>query len=109
MRILADENVSHVVIVRLRASGFDVASIAEDKSGVSDEDVLKAADSDGCILITEDRDFGELVIRQQLPVRGIILLETERLSNALEADRVNEVVSNYTDRLVGNLIVIEPG
>jgi len=29
MRILADENVSHVVIVRLRASGFDVASIAE--------------------------------------------------------------------------------
>lgn len=61
MRFLADENVSHIVIERLRASGFDITSLGEIKSGASDENVLGAANSDGCVLITEDRDFGELV------------------------------------------------
>jgi predicted nuclease of predicted toxin-antitoxin system len=72
MRFLADENVSRLVIERLQASGFDVTSIGETRSGASDKDVLEAADVEGCILITEDRDFGELVIRQRLGVRGMI-------------------------------------
>jgi predicted nuclease of predicted toxin-antitoxin system len=78
-------------------------------SGAPDTDVLRAADAEGCILITEDRDFGELVIRQRLSVRGVIFLELDRLSNAAEADAVAEVVSTHADKLQGNLVVIEPG
>jgi predicted nuclease of predicted toxin-antitoxin system len=109
MRLLADENVSRLVIERLRTAGFDVISIGETKSGAPDRDVLHAADAEGCILITEDRDFGELVIRQRLKVRGVLLLELDRLSNAAEADEVAGVVSTYAERLFGNLVVIEPG
>jgi hypothetical protein len=58
---------------------------------------------------TEDRDFGELVVPQQLAVRGVILLELDRLSNTAEADAVAEVVSTHTGKLLGNLVVIEPG
>ena len=68
MRFLADENVSRLVIERLRNSGHDVVSISETRSGASDEDILRAADADGRILITEDRDFGAMVIRQRLAV-----------------------------------------
>jgi predicted nuclease of predicted toxin-antitoxin system len=109
MRILADENVSHLVIQRLRARGFEVASIAETSAGASDKHVLAAADADDCILITEDRDFGELIVRQQLPVRGLVLLELDRLSNLAEADRVADMISAHSDKLLGNLVVIEPG
>ena len=109
MRFLADENVSRLVIEQLRAGGFDVISIGDTRSGAPDENVLEAADAEGCILITEDRDFGELVIRQHLGVRGMILLELDRLSNATEADVVAEVVSTHADKLLGNLVVIEPG
>jgi predicted nuclease of predicted toxin-antitoxin system len=109
MRFLADENVSRLVIERLRAAGFDVISIGETKSGAPDRDVFRAADAEGCILVTEDRDFGELVIRQRLKVRGVLLLELDRLSNAAEADEVARVVSIYGERLFGNLVVIEPG
>jgi hypothetical protein len=56
---------------------------------------------------TEDRDFGELVIRQRLAVQGIILLELDRLSNVGEAELVAAIVSANTDRLPGNLLVIE--
>jgi len=109
MRFLADENVSRLVIERLRSSGFEVISIGETRSGAPDKDVLDAAAAEDCILLTEDRDFGELVIRQRLAVRGMILLEMDRLSNATEADVVAEVVSAHADRLLGNLLVIEPG
>ena len=109
MRFLADENVSRLVIERLRNGGHDVISIAETRPGAPDEDVFNAAESDGRILITEDRDFGEMVIRQRLGLRGVILLELDRLSNALEADTVASVVSAHADRLFGNLVVIEPG
>jgi predicted nuclease of predicted toxin-antitoxin system len=109
MRFLADENVSRRVIERLRSTGFDVKSIGETKSGIPDKDVLRTADAEDCILITEDRDFGELVIRQRLAVRGIVLLELDRLSSKAEADVVAVVVSTHADKLWGNLLVIEPG
>jgi predicted nuclease of predicted toxin-antitoxin system len=109
MRLLADENVSRLVVERLRVVGFDVTSISETRSGMSDKAVLETADAENCILITEDRDFGELVIRQRLNVRGMILLELDRLSSAMEAEVVAEVVSTHADKLLGNLIVIEPG
>ena len=109
MRFLADENVSHRVIVRLRAGGFEVISIGETRSGASDKVVLETANVEGCILITEDRDFGELVIRHRLGVRGAILLELDRLSNAAEADVVAAFVSAHADKISGNLVVIEPG
>jgi predicted nuclease of predicted toxin-antitoxin system len=109
MRFLADENVSRMVIARLRASGFDVISIGETRSGAPDKYVLEAADAEDRILITEDHDFGELVVRQQLGVRGMILLELDRLSTATEADVVAAVVSTHADKLLGNLVVIEPG
>src|SRR5450631_594390 len=46
-----------------------------DTSGIPDTEVLKVAEAEGRILITEDQDFGELVLRQRLGVRGIVLLE----------------------------------
>jgi predicted nuclease of predicted toxin-antitoxin system len=109
MRFLADENVSGLVIGRLRDEGHDVVSIAETGPGTPDDQILNAAEADARILITEDRDYGEMVIRQRLGVRGVILLELDRLTNATEADTVAEVVSAHGERLAGNLVVVEPG
>jgi predicted nuclease of predicted toxin-antitoxin system len=57
MRFLVDENVSRLVIERLRANGFEVISISETRAGAPDKDVLAAADAEDCILVTEDRDL----------------------------------------------------
>jgi|SRR5579864_1055185 len=108
MRFLADENVSRLVIERLRSAGFDVRSVAETKPGMPDHDVLAVADSDDRVLITEDRDFGELVVRQRFGIRGMILLQLDRLSHKAEADLVAETVSTHAGRVSGNLLVIEP-
>ena len=108
MRFLADENVSRFVVERLRAAGFDVASVRETRPGASDKDVLDEADSGDRVLITEDRDFGELVVRQRLKVRGIILLELDRVPSGAEAELVAEIVRIHASKLTGNLLVVEP-
>jgi predicted nuclease of predicted toxin-antitoxin system len=108
MRFLADENVSRLVVERLRAGGFDVASVRETAPGAPDKDILDAADSDDRVLVTEDRDFGELVVRQRLKVRGVILLELDRLPSAAEAQLVVDVVRVHGSKLTGNLVVVEP-
>ncbi len=109
MRFLADENVSRLVVEHLRTAGHDVTRIGELGLGASDDAVIAAAWREDRILITEDRDFGEMVIRQQMSVPGLVLLELDRLSNVAEAERVTEIVSANAERLPGNLMVIEPG
>jgi predicted nuclease of predicted toxin-antitoxin system len=108
MRFLADENVSRRVVERLRADGHDVIAVAQSGQGASDKHVVEMANAEGRILITEDRDFGELVVRQRLGIAGVMLLEVDRLTNSAEANRVGDVVSTHADKLVGNLVVVEP-
>ncbi len=108
MRFLADENVSRLVIQRLRADGHEVSSISEMHPGVPDKSVLVTAEVEGRVLITEDRDFGELVVRQRMAVRGVLLLELDKLSNIAEAERVSHIVSTHAEKLLDNLAVIEP-
>ena len=107
MRFLADENVSGLVVERLRSNGFDVVDVARGQKGALDPDVLAAAHAGNLVLITEDTDFGELV-RKRPAVRGVILLELDRLSNLAEAARVADVVLSQAEKLEGNLVVIEP-
>ena len=109
MRFLADENVSRVVIERLRAEGHDVISVTETQPSAPDDEILNVAEADGRILITEDRDFGEMVVRQRLELRGILLLELDRLPNAMRAEGAAQVVSAHVEKLAGNLVVVEPG
>jgi len=109
MRFLADENVSRLVVERLQAAGIDVITVGATHSGASDGDVLAMATREHRVLITEDQDFGELIVRQRLGVDGIVLLELDRLSSTAEADRVVAVIMGNQDKLAGNLLVIEPG
>jgi predicted nuclease of predicted toxin-antitoxin system len=108
MRFLADENVSGVAIDRLLSLGHDVVPVAGTEMGASDREVIARANHEGRVLITEDRDFGELVIRHRLPVQAVLLLEMDSLSNDAEAQRLAEVVTALGGTICGKLVVIEP-
>ena len=73
MRFLLDESAEYRIATFLRGEGHDVTAIAYDyPHSLSDRDVLRIAHAEGRILITNDRDFGELIFRQQLPHAGVI-------------------------------------
>ena len=74
MLLLANENFPGVAVTALRQLGNDVAWIREDSPGLTDIQVLDRANRDSRILITFDKDFGELAFRYGLPAScGIIL------------------------------------
>ena len=85
MKLLADESVDWPIIARLRDDGHDVPAIAEDSPGLPDLGVLARAHAEGVVLITGDKDFGELVYRQKLPHAGVLLL---RLAGGGRGDEV---------------------
>ena len=63
MNLLVDESVDKSIVERLRADGHTTAYIAEISPSVTDNVVLDAATASGAILVTVDKDFGELVYR----------------------------------------------
>ena len=67
IRWLADENIPLASAERLRQAGHDVVSVVETMPGASDEAVLQYAVKDHRIIITFDRDYGELIFQRRLP------------------------------------------
>jgi predicted nuclease of predicted toxin-antitoxin system len=79
MKFMADENFPRHAVIALRESGFDVAWITEEASGASDDDVLASCSAEGRVLLTFDKDFGELAFRRRLPATcGVVLFESDR-------------------------------
>lgn len=74
MRFLLDESADYPLAAFLREHGHDVTAIAHEyPQALKDREVLAIAVREERILITNDRDFGELIVRQQLPHAGVIL------------------------------------
>ena len=65
MNFLADESVDRPIVDSLRQRGHDVLYVAEMEPGISDDAVLDLANQEGALLLTADKDFGELVFRQR--------------------------------------------
>jgi predicted nuclease of predicted toxin-antitoxin system len=93
MNLVADENTDRGIVERLRQDGHAVAWIAELSPSVSDEDVLRPAANGGAVMVTEDKDFGELVYRRGLSHAGVLLVRLEGLDNAAELSGAFAVVS----------------
>ncbi len=74
MKFLADENFPRPDLEALRKAGRDVFSIAESCPGISHDEVITVAGDQGRVLLTFDKDFGELVSQRGLPaVSGVVL------------------------------------
>jgi predicted nuclease of predicted toxin-antitoxin system len=109
MIFLADEGVDLSVVQRLRNDGHEVLYVAEMDPGISDEEVLTAANEKQALLLTADKDFGELVYRLGRIAAGVVLVRLAGLSSAKKADLVSATVRNHGGKLVHTFTVISPG
>jgi predicted nuclease of predicted toxin-antitoxin system len=80
MNFVADENVDGPIVYQLRHDGHDVIYIAKVEPAIDDDIILDHANKRNALLITTDKDFGELVFRQHLVHAGVILLRIEGFS-----------------------------
>jgi len=107
MRLLANENLPAQTIAALQQAGHDVVWMRTEAPGSRDEDVLARAQSEERILITFDKDFGELAFRAHLPsATGIVLLRISAPSPDAMSLAIASALSRRTD-WVGHFSVIE--
>lgn len=78
MKILAAENLHALLIEDLRNEGYEVFSIRETSSGIADTEIAALADEAGSILITEDKDFGELIFAYKTVKITVVFLRYQK-------------------------------
>lgn len=111
VRFLADECVWKSLVECLREAGYEVRSIAETASSISDNEVLAISVEEGLVLITEDNDFGKIVFGASRPAFGIVVVQFARFVGA-RGEIVRSIATRLMemeDKLVGMLTMIEPG
>jgi len=109
MNLLADESVDKPIVARLRQDGHNVLYIAELDPSIDDDTVLRRANQNGALLITADKDFGELVFRQGRIHAGIVLVRLAGLSPQAKARIVSTVFANQENELLNAFSVVSPG
>lgn len=107
MRFLANENFPADAVAALRTRGHDVAWVRTDAPGSTDRKVLERAQAEERILVTFDKDSGELAFRAKLPSsRGIVLFRISAPSSEHVARVAVQVLESRTD-WPGHFSVIE--
>ena len=106
MKFVADENVDLPLIARLRKDGHDVYAVFEMSAGISDEEVLKQANQQGVVLLTGDKDFGELVYRDRRYTCGIVLIRLSGLTTTEKVEIVANVINDHASELENAFTVI---
>jgi predicted nuclease of predicted toxin-antitoxin system len=107
MRLLADENFPLEAVKALREQGHDVVWIREEAPGITDNEVLAQAQKEKRIIITFDKDFGELAFRSKLPANsGVILFRITPKSSKQIGLAATQAIKSQTN-WEGHFSVIE--
>jgi len=106
VKFIVDENLGTRVAKWLKELQHDVISIYEEFRGLDDDEILRKSLEENCILITNDKDFGEMIFREGKLHNGVIFLrlEDERSSNVIKV--LDQLFSIYADRIEGNFVVV---
>jgi predicted nuclease of predicted toxin-antitoxin system len=107
VKLLADECCEASLVQALRDDGHDVLYGAETLRRLSDIDVLHRSVAEQRLLLTEDKDFGELVFRLRRSGYGVILLRFAEEEQAAKIDRLRHVLADRPERLSGAFVVLE--
>ncbi len=109
LRFLADESMEYSLILHLRKQGYDTTSISEESASARDEDILAKAYLEDRVILTNDKDYGDLVFLNNLPHKGVVLfrLKSEKVQDKIKA--CDALFRDYMDKLKGNFTVVEEG
>ncbi len=107
LKFIADEGVEKEIVLSLRKN-YDVLYVAETMQSAADEFILSKAEEEGRVLITLDKDFGELVYRLHQVHAGVILCRLQSLPIEQAVELVEVTIAKYGLELQSAFTVIQP-
>ena len=106
MKFLVDECAGRHIGQWLHSQGYDTIAISETTPGLPDDAVLLKAFTEDRILITADKDFGEMIFRNKHQHRGIILIRLEQEDLTTKIAAIGTLLNLYSHDLYGNFTVV---
>ncbi len=106
MNFIVDECTGPKVAEWLRGEGHDVLSIFDADPGLDDEKILERAFAENRILLTADKDFGDLIFREKQPHHGVVLLRLRHQSSANHITALDRLLTNHPGPLEDRFVVV---
>ena len=106
LKFLADVNVERPIVDWLAEKGYDIKWIPDIDCQMRDDVLLDMAKIEERILITNDKDFGELTFLQKKGSAGIILLRIKRQHVKDKLSILRELLQNYSNKLPHHFITV---
>ena len=108
MKIIADEGMEARIVKSLRSEGYDIIYIAEDMFSLPDIEILQLGLNTKRVVLTKDKDFGELVFREKLPHSGVVLIRlAESMPTFQKAEIVTTAFQQFGDKFENSFSVID--
>ena len=96
VKFVANENFPLPSVRRLRELGYDIISISEEDSGISDESVIAGAIESNRTILTFDKDYGELIFRKRYkPQAGVVFLRIDHFQPTEPAEILHTLLSQH--------------
>ena len=106
MRFIVDECVGPTVAEWLFSIGHDVLSIYDNLRGISDEEIIQIGNDENRIIITNDKDFGELIFKKGMKASCVILLRLKDETPTNKIKRLSVLFENYPPNQIHGFIVV---
>jgi len=107
MKYLADESLEYPIITFLRENKIDVLAVREFMRGATDTEIIEYAFKNELLIITSDKDFGELSFRLKRKSCGIILMRLPDAGNKEKAELLLAAINKLTNEVKNKFIVID--
>ncbi len=110
MRLLVDECLPRRLVGLLQSAGMDAVHVVDVAPAATDADLLRLARQGGRVLITEDRGFGNHIVRDETLTIGVVILSGYRTAYRIETEmqRIADIISSLRGSLTDSITIISP-
>lgn len=105
MRFVADESIDRQIVDKIRED-YEVLYIAEDFSGLDDESVLKKTNDFKSVLLTADKDFGELIFNKNMNAYGVVLIRLHGIKPEEKAEMTFKTIEAHKEEIERSFTII---
>lgn len=106
IKFLANVNIEKPIIEFLLKKGWNVKSVLEIDKQMPDDEVCALANKEERIILTNDKDFGEIVFFQRKVVYGVILVRIKGQDVEEKIVRLGNLLARHSDKIINHFVII---
>lgn len=105
MKFIVDESTGKSSAELLKKKGYDTVYIGDKHRGISDEEITEIAEKQDRIIITNDKDFGRIAVKQKFKPAGILILRLKIETPSNKKEVIENILEQHSDKLRNNLTI----